>query len=348
MKHSRIPIAALIVSGFFLNGCGGKVTDSGGGPTPVTIEVPDFPPLESPAGNPLTEEGIALGRRLFHDPILSGDSTQACADCHAQAFAFTDHGEQFSTGIDGTAGTRNAPAVINPGWLPALFWDGRAASLEEQALEPVPNVIEMHEDWDTAVMKLSRHPDYPARFEAAFGGGPITRERVVMAIAQFERTFISENSRFDRYKRHEIELTQEEKDGFLIFFSEQGDCFHCHDYPLMTDNRFHNTGLDSTFTDLGLEEFTGRPQDRGKFKTPTLRNVEHTAPYMHDGRFQTLEEVVRHYNRGGTFSPTVDPLMRTGSGLRLTDEQVAHVVAFLRTLSDPDFINNPDFAPPSP
>jgi cytochrome c peroxidase len=315
-------------------------------PETLQVEVQGFPAQQIPPDNPTTRQGVELGRRLFHDPILSGDDTQSCASCHSQAFSFTDNGRRFSQGIDGIEGTRNAPALINVGWIRSFFWDGRAASLEDQALQPVPNPIEMHEEWPDVVTDLEGDPTYPDLFAAAFGDPAITRERVVKAIAQFERTFVSNDSKYDRFLRGEVELTPQEDRGFRIFFTERGDCFHCHGNILLTDNVFHNTGLDSEFTaDPGLFAVTHQPSDLGLFKTPTLRNVEYTAPYMHDGRFNTLEEVVQHYNRGTVYSPTVDPLMRPSTGLGLSDDEVADLVAFLSTFSDPAYLTNPDYGP---
>ena len=188
---------------------------------------------------------------------------------------------------------------------------------------------------------------YKDLFRKAFNIEDIDSTHVVMAIAQFERTLISTNSRHDKYLRQEVQLTPSELNGFVIFNSEKGDCFHCHGTNKLMDNSFHNNGLDTEpFSDLGLAKVTGLTSDNGKFKTPTLRNIEFSAPYMHDGRFATLEQVVEHYNSGGNFSSTVDPLMKKlGVGLQLTNQQKQDLVAFLKTLSDTDFITNPDFTP---
>jgi len=341
-------VTAILFLPLGLGGCGGSDTGTQPkGPTPVAIEVPEgWPPFPVDDTNPLTVEGIALGRRLFYDRSLSGDYTQSCGDCHAPGFAFTDHGRAVSEGIDHIEGTRSAPAVINMAWAPALFWDGRVPSLEDQALQPVPNPIEMHLDWDAAEQRIRNDAAYLPLFQAAFGTDAVNRNLIVMAIAQFEGTLISFNSRYDRWHRREIQFTDQEQRGFQVFFTEKGDCFHCHALPFYTDFGFHNTGLDSVFTDVGLEETTGKSIDRGKFKTPTLRNIEYTAPYMHDGRFATLEDAVNHYRDGGVFTPTVDPLMRVRTGLPLTDQDVEDLVAFLKTLSEPEFLVNPDFQDP--
>lgn len=317
--------------------------------TPYVLEKPynRFPDIEIPADNPMTVEGIALGRRLFHDSILSADFTQSCASCHQAAASFTDP-KQFSIGVDGLAGNRNAMPVINLAWSPSLFWDGRAASLEDQALGPVPNPIEMHLEWSVAEDRLNAHSEYPELFKVAFGSKEITKELVVKAIAQFERTMISANSKYDRRLQRLENLNEQEFRGFDIFFTERGDCFHCHGNILLTDNLFHNNGLDSTFTDKGYEMVSGDPKDRGKFRTPTLRNVEFTAPYMHDGRFKTLEEVVEHYSSGVKFSNTIDPLMKKvdQGGLQLTTSEKADLVAFLKTFTDTAFMTDEKFQSP--
>jgi len=319
-------------------------------PTPYQLQIPEgFPDMLIPEGNPMTLEGVSLGRKLFYDPILSADNTQSCASCHGQGFGFTDNGRQFSIGIDGIAGTRNAMPIINAGWMPTLFWDGRDPSLESQALEPVPNPIEMHQQWPDATAKLQAHPDYPDLFFNAFGTREIDSSYVVKAIAQFERTLISGNSKWDKYLRGEVELSQAESKGFEIFFTEKGDCFHCHSTILFTDNLFHNNGLDSEFADLGRFDVTANTNDRGKFKTPTLRNIIYTGPYMHDGRFETLEEVIDFYSEGLQFSATIDPLMKNVNqgGIQLTDDEKQNLLAFIKTLTDTAFISNPEFSNPS-
>jgi cytochrome c peroxidase len=317
-------------------------------PTAYNPDIPDgYPDMEIPLDNPMTLEGVGLGRRLFYDPILSADNTQSCASCHIQGFSFTDN-RRFSIGIDGTEGTRNAMSLINAGWFRSMNWDGSAPGLEEQAFEPVTNPIEMHNTWTNAVDALKNHPIYPDLFFAAFGTRDFDSTHVVMALAQFERTLISSDSKWDRYLRGEVQLSVAETKGFEIFFTEKGDCFHCHTTILFTDNEFHNNGLDSVFSDQGLFHVTGDPDDIGKFKTPTLRNVVFTAPYMHDGRFETLEDVIDFYSEGVNFSPTVDPLMKkvNQGGVQLTDEEKENLVAFIKTLTDTTFVNNPDFANP--
>lgn len=318
-------------------------------PTPYELKIPQgFPTMLIPDDNPMTAEGVELGRRLFYDPILSGDNTQSCASCHAPEFAFTDNGKKFSEGIDGLEGNRNSMAVINIGWMPKLFWDGRADGVEEQALGPVPNPIEMHQEWTEAMNKLNADSEYPELFLNAFGTKNIDSTLVTKAIAQFERTLISGNSKWDRYLRGEANLNQSESKGFEIFFTEKGDCFHCHSTILFADNLFHNNGLDSEFTDKGLYEVTGNNNDIGKFKTPTLRNWIFTEPFMHDGRFKNMGEVIEFYSTGVKWSATIDPLMKKveQGGIHLNDEEKVHLVSFLLTLNDSSFVTNPEFSNP--
>ena len=303
-----------------------------------------------PTNNPLTEEGIALGKKLFFDPILSKDNTQSCASCHNPKRAFTDD-TQFSEGVDGKFGTRNSMPLFNLAWNfdERFMWDGKELSIERQVFSPVRNPIEMHSNWKNVAEKLQEHAEYPTLFQQAFGASKIDSTLVTKAIAQFERTLISGNSKFDQYLLGNIELTPEEQNGFNVFMEEtRGDCFHCHgsdNNPLWTDNKFHNNGLDETFTDLGLGAVTGDPNDNGKFKSPSLRNLKFTAPYMHDGRFTTLEEVINHYSEGLKLSSTIDPLMKKANqgGVQLSNKDKADLKAFLLSLSDTNFVNNPDF-----
>lgn len=319
--------------------------------TPYKLVIPSgFPQMLIPADNQLTVEGVELGRKLFYDPVLSGNRSQSCSSCHRQEAAFSDAGQRFSTGINGSQGSRNAQALINTGFQSRFFWDGRAFDLEKQILETVPNPIEMHLSWKEAADRLHADPIYRMEFKKAFGTDVIDSNLVAKAIAQFLRTLISSNSRFDKRARNEINLTPQELNGYVIFNTEKGDCFHCHPADggrLFTDNRFHNNGLDSVFSDQGLAAVTGNAADQGKFLTPTLRNITLTAPYMHDGRFKTLEEVIEHYNSGGKPSATIDPLMKNvGKGLNLTQKEKADLLAFLRALTDSSFVTEKKFSSP--
>lgn len=324
-------------------------------PVPLALEIP--PLFEQnilapviPLNNQLTEEGVSLGKKLFFDPILSIDGSISCADCHSPANSFSD-AMQFSNGVNATFGDRNTMPLFNLAWNydERFFWDGSAFSLEEQVFHPVTDTNEMANTWANVVASLQASADYPDLFLAAFGTSEIDSVKVARAIAQFERTLISGNSKFDKYLAGDLALTQSEQNGIDVFMDEtRGDCFHCHgnpSNPLWTDNIFHNNGLDSTFKDLGLGAVTGDPADNGKFKSPSLRNLAFSAPYMHDGRFNTLEEVIEHYSEGLKHSPTIDPLMKkvAEGGVRLSDKDKADLKAFLLALSDNEFIADPNF-----
>ena len=309
-----------------------------------------------PEGNPLTTAGIALGRRLFYDPILSADSTLACASCHLPERAFTD-GRAVAVGVNQRQGRRNAQSLANAAYqYKGLFWDGRAATLEEQALIPVEDPNEMAHDWAAVERSLRQHPSYPAWFTEAFGiadTAQITRQLAAKALAQFQRTLISANSKYDRVKRGEAAFTELEERGEHIFFDTskelpEGECGHCHTPPLFTDQTYMNNGLDevrklSEFQDKGRGGATGQYYDNGRFRVPSLRNAALTAPYMHDGRFATLEEVIGHYNQGGRHSENVDPKIRK---LHLSDTDQQALKAFLETLTDSTFVNNPEYRNP--
>lgn len=317
-----------------------------------------FPTMTQGMGNPMTVEGIFLGRKLFFDPILSADSTQSCASCHFPGSAFTDN-LAVSEGIDGIAGRRSAMSLINVGFYRSgLFWDGGVSTLEQQALLPIEDPIELHDTWPNVVNKLSRHEDYPADFRKAFGitnKDEISKELAAMAIAQFERSLVSSgNSKYDRVVRQETFFTESEENGFLMFFDAapgvlpDAECGHCHNAPLFTTNEYFNNGLDGVdnvndFLDKGRGRVTGVPFDNGKFRIPTLRNISYTAPYMHDGRFETIEEVVDHYVSGGNYADNRHPLI---TPLALDASQKADLIAFLKTLDDPDALSNPAYQSP--
>jgi len=356
MKTSILMRLALLVlllaSGL---GCGGETGVTPDAPKvypppdPVSFSVPGVSPMKVPANNPTTQQGVDLGRRLFHDTRLSGDNSMSCATCHQQRFAFSDGGRRFSAGIDGILGNRHTPALTNVGFATALFWNGRAPSLEEQARQPVTNPIEMHTTWPDVVARLQQDPDYPDLFGAAFGSDTISEDRIVQAIAQFQRSFVSSNSLYDRWRAssQSVAYPDDARRGYFLFFTEVGDCFHCHNDFAFTIQEFRDIGLDAV-PDSGLAGVTGLPQDYGKFKIPTLRNVGVSAPYMHDGRFSTLEEVLEHYNSGGHRSPNLDPFIRFGQGLGLTTQQKSDIIAFLHTLTDSTFLDNQELSNPFP
>jgi cytochrome c peroxidase len=343
-------------------------------PTQYTIPKPaHFPQIPVPADNPMTLEGVQLGRRLFFDPLLSGDSTQSCASCHLPSLSFTD-AKKVSVGIDGIEGKRSAMSLLNIAYATnGLFWDGRVKTLEQQALLPVEDPIELHTTWPEVVKKLKQHQDYPELFRKAFGIAScedISKEFAAKAIAQFERILISSGkSEFDRFVQGEKDLfDDEELDGKLMFFDEgaalalpDAQCFHCHGGLTLTGNNYFNNGLDKVgaledFKDKGRGGISGNPSDNGKFRTPTLRNIALTAPYMHDGRFPTLEAVLDHYSSNGKGVLNEDPFVRQigfpvpGSNpLRysgLTPYQKTALVKFLHTLTDTAFVKNPDIRNP--
>ena len=309
--------------------------------TEYNIDQPTgFPTPQIPIENPLTVEGVNLGKKLFNDPILSVDGTISCSSCHLKSSNFSDP-NKTSIGFNGLQGTRNASVITNSLWSNSFNWDGSALTLESQAFEPITNPKEMNNTWQNVENTLNGNEEYRQLFMNAFNIDYIDSTHVVKAIAQFERSLISSNSKFDKFYRGEGSLNSSELNGYAIFNSEKGDCFHCHGTMLFTDNLFHNNGLDSEepFVDNGLGDITNNPGDNGKFKTPSLRNVEFSAPYMHDGRFSTLEEVISHYNDGGHYSSTVDPLMKKiGVGLQLTNQELNDLIAFLKTLSDENYI----------
>lgn len=314
-----------------------------------------FPQVRLPVDNPLTAEGVALGQRLFHETQLSINNTQACATCHDRAHAFAD-ARRFSLGAEGAVGTRNAMPLFNLAWSQAFFWDGRAATLRQQVLMPVQDAHEMNETLPRVVAKLDADASYRRAFAQAFGSAGITPERLALALEQYLLTLISQNSRYDRAARKLATLSESEKRGLQLFVTEYdpprglrgADCFHCHGGTLFASQPFGNNGLALAADDVGLMAVTKNEADRGKFKVPSLRNIALTAPYMHDGRFTTLEQVVAHYSHGVQRSPTLDPNLakHPEGGLQLTAEQQADLVAFLKTLTD-DTFTRPEAAPAS-
>lgn len=324
-------------------------------PTPYNLyRGQGYPQFRLPADNALTEEGVLLGRMLFYDPILSGDNTQSCASCHNQDFAFTDNEKKFSIGITGAVGKRNSMPIFNMMFNKNFFWDGRSPTLRHQVLQPIQDPNEMNSSLAVAVNKLRADKDYNDRFYAAFGTYDINSEYLAKALEQFLLTLLSFESKFDKNQRGQVMFTPSETNGFLLFNREPSnggaDCFHCHTMSggYFSTYAMSNNGLDTTFDDLGFFNVTGKETDKGKFKIPSLRNIEYTAPYMHDGRFATLEEVMDFYSEGvHPTSPNIDPLMdEIPLGLNLTTQQKQDLIAFLKTLSDTTFINNPAYKNP--
>ena len=317
--------------------------------TPFRFQITSrFPKVALPADNRPTIEGVALGKALFSDRRLSEDNTQSCASCHDSTRAFADTGKPFSTGIQGIQGRRNAQPLFNLAWQDGFFWDGRAKTLREQVLMPIVDAHEMNADLDEVVGRLAMDRAMTSKFESAFGTPEPSAELVARSLEQFLFTLVSQDAKFDRAARGETEFTPEEKRGLELFVTEHdparnllgADCFHCHGGNLFTSRRYSNNGLDSEFTDLGRFESTGDPGDKGKFKVPSLRNVAVTGPYMHDGRFETLEQVIDHYDHGVQPSDSLDPNLakHPSTGLGLSESDKRALVAFLKTLTDSQFI----------
>lgn len=297
--------------------------------TPVNLLIPaHFPLMDIPEWNTPSLERIELGRRLYYDERLArgmGLEGMSCSGCHQQETSFS-------------SGQRTAVLPhLNLGWATFFLWNGAKEGTLEDVME-----FELRDFFEADLDVLKGDPGYVSGFANAFEDGGVNYGNAAQALAQFVRSMISANSKFDKFLQGELELSAEEQRGYEIFNSERGDCFHCHALPLMTDNSFHNIGLVDKFKDhLGRYTVTGRTADVGAFKTPTLRNVEVTAPYMHDDRFATLEEVIEHYNTGVLQSPTLDPIMTKAgkeTGLHLSETDKGDLIAFLKTLTDTTFL----------
>jgi len=319
---------------------------------PVQIKAPlGLPPVPIPADNPPTAETIALGRRLYYDPILSLDKTVSCATCHDPRFGFADP-KPVSEGVDKKTGTRNSPPVVNAAYFKVQFWDGRAPSLEKQAEGPVQNPVEMAFTLTGVEQRLNADPSYRDEFAKAWGPGPITYEMVEKSIASFERTVISGNSPFDRWKygHDEKAVDVSVKRGFIVFTSKKkGNCAACHlvgdKQALFTDNQFHNIGVGvdmGQFTDVGLYAVTHNEADKGKFKTPSLRNIALSAPYMSDGSLKDLKQVVDFYIGAGNSNPNLDKEIHVLDFL--TGQERSDLEAFLNSLTGemPPNVGPPD------
>lgn len=297
--------------------------------------------------NPATPAGRALGRVLFYEPALSRDSSISCASCHAPAMAFTHADHRVSHGIAGRLGTRNAPGLFNLAWNTAFHWDGGVNHLETQALNPLTQHAEMDASLPQLLLRLNASGAYRGRFYRAFADSVATTPRLLKALAQFTGSLESFNSKYDKYVRHEPggELSSQELQGLTLF---RASCASCHREPLFTNNGFANNGLpvDSLYNDQGRAAITGRPADRYQFRVPTLRNIELTSPYMHDGRFQRLRDVLRHYASGIQPGATLAPELHRP--LLLSGNDQKDILAFLLTLTDREFVNNPAYQYPPP
>ena len=327
--------------------------------TPFILEYGSLPTPSLPSDNALTIQGVKLGRMLFYEKLLSKDGSQACADCHRQHDGFSDT-SRFSIGVEQMPGKRQAMPVFNMAWHNnEFFWDGRAHLLRDQSLKPIQDPLEMNETLPNVIAKLNNLKAYKDQFTRVFGSDEITSEKMSLAMEQFMLSIVSNNSRYDKYLAGEIQLTESEERGRLLFSAEYNpffpdlsgaDCAHCHGGANFENDQYMNNGIDAEadIVDIGRQKVTENPADRAKFKVPSLRNIAVTAPYMHDGRFKTLEEVIDHYNADIRESSTVDPaLLNTKqTGLLLTQQDKQDLVNFLKTLTDDTFLNNEEYKSP--
>lgn len=318
-------------------------------PTPLELKIPsNFPaPIYNLSNNPLTEEGVELGKMLFYDSRLSRNNTISCGFCHMQPTAFTHHGHDVSHGVDDKLGRRNSLPIQNAIFLKTFFWDGGVNNLDLVPLNAIANEVELDEEVANIITKLGGDPNYKIQFKRAFGSEEITSTKFLQALSQFMATMVSANSKYDKYARNEgVALTSHELSGLELF---NENCASCHSTDLFTDQLYHNNGyssLEDFQRDKGREEITLNPDDRGKFKVPSLRNVEYTAPYMHNGKLQSLEDVLNFYTSGVHDTPTLDPLLKANGGLGFvfTEEEKQNIIAFLQTLSDPQYITDERFS----
>lgn len=303
-----------------------------------------FPePVYNLKNNPVTKEGFELGKALFNEPRLSRNNTITCASCHIQSSAFTQHGHDVSHGIDDRLGIRNSPPIMNLAWSTAFMWGGGVFDLDLQPITPITAHEEMDEKLENVLKKIAATSKYPPMFKAAFGSEEVTTSRFMKALSQFMVMCISSNSKYDKIQRKEagISFTEEEQAGYVLF---KDKCASCHSEPLFSDGSFRNNGLGiSPINDQGLYGATLIETDKYKFKVPSLRNLQYTAPYMHDGRFLSLAGVLEHYNAEVQATPNLDPLLNQNGrrGIALSASDKAKLTAFLSTLNDTDFINNP-------
>lgn len=302
----------------------------------------NFPaPVYDLKENPLTEEGIKLGKKLFYDGNLSADGIVSCGFCHQQWAAFTQHEHAVSHGVNDRIGRRNSPSLVNLAWQKTFFWDGGVNHLDFAPVNALEDSTEMDETLENVLRKLNASPIYRADFKRAFGVDEISSAEFLKSLSQFMVTLVSANSRYDKFIRKEGGILNDaELKGLELF---RLNCSSCHATDLFTDGSYRNNGIGSNFrADKGREEITLDPNDRGRFKVPTLRNVEQSAPYMHDGRFETLEEVLDHYSDGIRVSDTLDPLLK--QGFKFSDEEKQNIIAFLKTLTDQEFLQDERFS----
>ncbi len=307
-----------------------------------------FPsPTYDIASNPPTEKGFLLGKRLFYDGRLASDGVISCGFCHIQDFSFTHHTHFVSHGVDGALGTRNAQPLMNMAFMTDFTWDGAADHLDLQPMIPISSPVEMNSSFPEILLKLKADETYVTMFGEAFDGGEITTDRMLKALSQFMLMMVSADSKYDKFLRNDgTILTETETEGKVIFDQK---CASCHGGTLFTTQEYKNNGLaiDPLYNDIGRGRVTGLPEDNRKFKIPTLRNIEASFPYMHDGRLLTLEAVLNHYSNGMVDSPTLDPQFRQADGtigIPLSDAEKSKLISFLKTLTDNNFIFNTRFS----
>ncbi|MES2761595.1 MAG: cytochrome c peroxidase [Bacteroidota bacterium] len=293
------------------------------------------------SNNPLTVDGFTLGRTLFYDPIFSADNSISCGSCHQQFAAFAHSGHDISHGVNGLLGTRNAPALQNLNWNTSFMHDGGVLNIELMPMAPITNPVEMDENMTNVVSKLSASGKYKQLFAAAYGDNQINSQRIFKAIAQFMGTMYSYNSKYDKVKSGKDNFTAQEQNGYDLFVQK---CASCHTEPLFTDHQFRNNGLpvNVMYNDSGRAHITGNAADRYKFKTPSLRNIEKSGPYMHDGRFTTLDQCLEHYNSGIVSGPTLETQLQSGIPLSAQDKD--NIIAFLKNLTDTKFLTDQRFS----
>jgi cytochrome c peroxidase len=316
---------------------------------PLVIKVPvNFPPLAyNLANNPPTKNGFELGKKLFYEGRLASDGIVSCGFCHIQENAFTHHGHTLSHGVDNAVGIRNTPAIQNLAYQTTFMYDGATSHLDLQPIIPFTSSTEMNGSFSKAIAMLKADSEYQKLFKKAFSNGLINPENMLKALGQFMVMMTSSNSRFDKYRRQESSgmLSEQELDGYSLFNQK---CASCHAGDLFTDNSFRNNGLsvNPILNDVGRFRISEQPKDLYKFKVPSLRNIEKTAPYMHDGRLFTLEAVLEHYNSGIVNSVTLDTILKkNGSlGIPLTASEKIKIIAFLKTLTDNEYLNDSRFS----
>ena len=310
---------------------------------PLGYNPPEYgEPLYDYDNNELTKQGFELGRALFYDPILSLDTTISCADCHQQAVAFAHAGHDISHGFESRLGTRNSPAIFNNRWYPAFFWDGGSNHIEITPLNAITNPVEMNHDLADAVARLNDNEHYLKLFKKAFDIEEISSKYLFYALAQFTGSITSNDSKYDKVLRNESTFSESEEKGYGIFLTK---CSTCHTEPLFTNHEYINNGLPiNRFNDEGRMNITTDTSDLGKFRVPTLRNIMITAPYMHDGRFWTIDAVLAHYENGIEPSSTLSPILN--NPIILTATEKIDLINFLHTLTDETMINDERFSSP--